>query len=158
MSTQVSKILSSFNLLNTIKPIAWQILQHLYNPWLITTKIIRHNFFQEIVVLVHCKLLKQRNYFLFVGRRSINYNLNVNTSFQLSSTKIWCPLLKHTWCMMHIFKQHWRRNVCNYKQLFTTMAMVCHKRYWLAMVYCKKESKEKRAKGLVSGYKCCMKL
>jgi hypothetical protein len=62
-------------------------------------------------------------------------------------------MLKHVGCMVHAFKQ----------QLFTTMAMVCHKKElindgvsWESSS--SEENKQKRTNILANGCKCCVKL
>ncbi len=42
--------------------------------------------FQKAIILMHCKLLMQKKYFLF-ARRFINWNLNVNTTFDFRAQR-----------------------------------------------------------------------
>jgi len=138
-------------------------MQHLYNPSLTSTRITSHQIFQETTLQVIKAKEVSTSLLLVGGPLEFRWNLNVNVAFRLASTKIWCPMLKHIGCMVHTLEQYWKQFVCNYKQLFIAIAMVCHKKELTGEGVSRelsigKEKKHKRTDALVSGCKCCMKL
>jgi hypothetical protein len=116
LSTQVLEKFSSF---------LW-LLWHLYNPWLITIRIVAHKIFEKTTL--QAIKAKEEKISLFPVGDLLGGTL-MQTSFFNSRAQRFdaqCWSTPNAWCTP--FKQHWKQHVCDYKQHSVAMAMVYHKR------------------------------